>query len=239
MVCRRNAPAMKSATNLRRNMRRNFSFGANEVPDLPETIQEIEKYLKLGAVIIAESKFGVECDSPEMQKIYALAQEYNVPILMHWQVKMYNYGFERFHKMLEKFPKVNFIGHAQTWWANIDKDQQGPRVASVSENKSDARRIDRPLPERLSKYVRRYFGWFRIEFPRARRRSHARISRTASGQTSLRQRLRGYDRTRPVVRARKPSRRFDGFRLQNRSNAKFFSRIRRRCFGYRILVIEP
>jgi predicted TIM-barrel fold metal-dependent hydrolase len=99
-----------------------FLFGANEVPDLPDTIQEIEKYLKLGAVIIAESKFGVDCDSPEMQKIYELAQAYNVPVLMHWQVKMYNYGFERFHKMLEKFPKVNFIGHAQTWWANIDKD---------------------------------------------------------------------------------------------------------------------
>ncbi len=101
-----------------------FLFGANEVPNLPSTIQEIEKYLKLGAVIIAESKFGVDCDSPEMQKLYSLAQEYNVPILMHWQVGMYNYGFERFHTMLEKFPKVNFIGHAQTWWANIDKDNR-------------------------------------------------------------------------------------------------------------------
>ncbi len=40
---------------------------------------------------------------------------------MHWQYEMYNYGFERFYKMLEKYPKVNFIGHAQTWWANIDK----------------------------------------------------------------------------------------------------------------------
>jgi predicted TIM-barrel fold metal-dependent hydrolase len=105
-----------------------FLFGANEVPDLPDTIQEIEKYLKLGAVVIAESKFGVECDSSEMQKIYALAQEYNVPVLMHWQFKMYNYGFERFHKMLEKFPKVNFLGHAQTWWANIDKDHKDQAV---------------------------------------------------------------------------------------------------------------
>ncbi|MDQ6630416.1 MAG: amidohydrolase [Verrucomicrobiota bacterium] len=99
-----------------------FIFGANEVPDVPEATREIEKYLKLGAVVIGESKFGVECDSPEMQKIFALAQEYNVPVLMHWQFQMYNYGFERFYKMLEKFPKVNFLGHAQTWWANIDKD---------------------------------------------------------------------------------------------------------------------
>ncbi|MEO5802092.1 MAG: amidohydrolase family protein [Verrucomicrobiota bacterium] len=105
-----------------------FLFGANEVPDLPDAITEIEKYLKLGAAIIAESKFGVECDSPEMQKIYALAQEYKVPMLMHWQFQMYNYGFERFHTMLKKFPKVNFIGHAQTWWANIDKDHKDQAV---------------------------------------------------------------------------------------------------------------
>lgn len=24
--------------------------------------------------------------------------------------------------MLEKFPKVNFIGHSMAWWANIDKE---------------------------------------------------------------------------------------------------------------------
>ena len=29
-------------------------------------------------------------------------------------------GFERLGKMLEKFPKTTFIGHAQTFWANID-----------------------------------------------------------------------------------------------------------------------
>lgn len=101
-----------------------FVFGANEVPDLPGAVEEIEKYLKLGAKVIAESKFGVECDAPEMQKIYALAQAYDVPVLMHWQHNMYNHGFERFYKMLEKYPKVNFIGHAQTWWANIDKDHK-------------------------------------------------------------------------------------------------------------------
>jgi len=105
-----------------------FVFGANEVPDVPGTIEEIEKYLKKGAVIIGESKFGVECDSPEIQKIYELAQAYNVPMLMHWQYKWYNYGFERFYKMLEKYPKVNFIGHAQTWWANIDKDHKDQAV---------------------------------------------------------------------------------------------------------------
>lgn len=105
-----------------------FIFGANEVPDLPNAIQEIEKYLKLGAKVIGESKFGVACDSPEMQRIYELAQSYNVPVLIHWQHNKYNYGLHRFHKMLEKYPKVNFIGHAQTWWGNIDKNHRDPNV---------------------------------------------------------------------------------------------------------------
>jgi predicted TIM-barrel fold metal-dependent hydrolase len=101
--------------------KRSFLFGANEVPDLDDAPKEIEKYLKLGAVVIGEQKFGVECDSPEIQRLYQLAADYRVPILMHWQFKMYNYGFERFYKMLEKYPNTTFIGHAQTWWANIDK----------------------------------------------------------------------------------------------------------------------
>ncbi|MFL6278975.1 MAG: amidohydrolase family protein [Vicinamibacterales bacterium] len=99
-----------------------FRFGANEVPDIDGATREIERYLKLGGVIIAEQKFGVECDSREMEAIYALAAEHRVPVLMHWQFQMYNYGFERFHRMLAKYRTVNFLGHAQTWWANIDRN---------------------------------------------------------------------------------------------------------------------
>ena len=105
-----------------------FLFGANEVTDLPEARAEIAKYLDLGAIIIGEQKFGVECDSVESQILYKLAGEYRVPILMHFQHGTYNLGFERLHKMLEKFPQTNFIGHAQTWWANIDKNHADQTV---------------------------------------------------------------------------------------------------------------
>ena len=101
---------------------RHYAFAANEVPDLADAIEEIEKYLKLGGVAIAEQKFGVECDSPGMQRVYELAAHYHVPVLMHWQYKRFNYGFDRFYKMLEKYPRTTFIGHAQTWWAHIDKN---------------------------------------------------------------------------------------------------------------------
>ena len=105
-----------------------FTFGACEVPDFTGATAEIEKYLKLGAKVIGELKFGVDCDAPFMQKIYKLAEAYDVPVLMHWQFEKYNYGFERFHKMLAKFPKVKFLGHAQTWWANVDKNHLDQKV---------------------------------------------------------------------------------------------------------------
>lgn len=99
-----------------------FVFFANEVADLPEVRPVIEKYLKAGAIGIGEQKFFVDCDSKHIELIAALAKDYNVPVLMHFQHGKYNTGFERFHKVLEKFQRVNFIGHAQTFWGNIDRN---------------------------------------------------------------------------------------------------------------------
>jgi predicted TIM-barrel fold metal-dependent hydrolase len=107
---------------------RSYRFAANEVPDVDGAAKEIERYLERGGVMIAEQKFGVDCDSSAMQKIYEIAGANRVPVLMHWQFQMYNYGFERFHKMLEKYPRVTFLGHAQTWWANIDKDHRDQSI---------------------------------------------------------------------------------------------------------------
>jgi predicted TIM-barrel fold metal-dependent hydrolase len=97
-----------------------YFYGGNEVPDLPEAHDRIEKYLKEGAIVIGEQKFNLPVESPQMAMIYALAQEYHVPVLMHFQFETFNTGYERFGDVLKKWPKVNFIAHAQTFWANID-----------------------------------------------------------------------------------------------------------------------
>lgn len=107
-----------------------FVYFANEVPDLETAQVELEKYLKAGAIGIGEQKFNVECDGPHMRKIYDIAKDYGVPVLLHFQHKTYNLGFERFHKILEAYPTVNFFGHAQTWWANIDKNHD-PEVEGI------------------------------------------------------------------------------------------------------------
>jgi predicted TIM-barrel fold metal-dependent hydrolase len=111
----------ESVVAVHQRLPKEYLFFANEVTDLPEARQEIEKYLKMGALGIGEQKFGIECDSKYVEMLAGLAGEYQVPVLMHFQHLTYNLGYERFHKVLEKYPKVNFIGHAQTFWANIDK----------------------------------------------------------------------------------------------------------------------
>jgi predicted TIM-barrel fold metal-dependent hydrolase len=107
---------------LARRLPREYVFFANELPDIPETRSVIEKYLKAGAIGIGEQKFAVEADSTYVREVAAIAAEYRVPVLLHFEYRNYNLNFENFYKTLDRYPKVNFIGHAQTWWGNIDRN---------------------------------------------------------------------------------------------------------------------
>jgi len=98
-----------------------FLFFANEITTHPDAPKIIERQLRAGAIGIGEQKFRVDCDSPELWRIAEVAREFDVPVLLHFQHATYNRNIERFHRTLEKFPTVKFIGHAQAWWAHIDK----------------------------------------------------------------------------------------------------------------------
>ena len=84
-------------------------------------VERLEQTLKRGAIGIGELKDKIACDSPQMHEIASLARDHDVPMLFHFEDRAWNDGFARFHRMLEKFPTVKFIGHAQTFWANIDQ----------------------------------------------------------------------------------------------------------------------
>jgi Predicted metal-dependent hydrolase of the TIM-barrel fold len=116
-----------SVVELARQHPSDFVFFANELPDLPQTRAVLEKYLQLGAIGIGEQKFAVEADSKFIALVAEIAHHYDVPVLLHFEYGTYNLGFERFQKTLEQFPQTRFIGHAQTWWANIDKNAD-PRI---------------------------------------------------------------------------------------------------------------
>jgi predicted TIM-barrel fold metal-dependent hydrolase len=104
-----------------RRLPKEYVYFANELPDIPETRPVIERYLKSGAIGIGEQKFPVDADSAHIELIAKIAEERGVPVLLHFEFQKYNLNIDRFHRILARHPKVNFIGHAQTWWCNIDK----------------------------------------------------------------------------------------------------------------------
>jgi predicted TIM-barrel fold metal-dependent hydrolase len=114
----------QSAVDLARKHPGEYVFFANAVPGTPGARAEIEKYLKAGAIGIGEQKYRVACDSPQMHEIYAIAEDHQIPVILHFQHDAFNTGIERFYKVVEKYPKAEFIGHAQTWWGNIDRNHQ-------------------------------------------------------------------------------------------------------------------
>ena len=82
-----------------------------------------------GAVSIGELKFHVALDSPEMRRVYAIAGELQVPVMMHIQTfphfegeLPYNTGYTQFGKIRRTYPRTNFIGHGDVFRAHIDAD---------------------------------------------------------------------------------------------------------------------
>ena len=88
-------------------------------PAESRALDVLQGNVKRGAIGFGELKFPVAIDSPEMHRVYKLAEELGVPLLIHFQYETYNTGIERFEAVLKAYPKVNFIAHAQTWWGNI------------------------------------------------------------------------------------------------------------------------
>ena len=98
-------------------------------PAQPNAIQVLRDAITNGAVSMGELKYHLALDSPEMRRVYELAAEMNVPVMMHIQnfphfagELPYNTGYDHFDKMLQAYPKTNFIGHGDLFWANISAD---------------------------------------------------------------------------------------------------------------------
>jgi predicted TIM-barrel fold metal-dependent hydrolase len=103
-----------------------FASGNIASPDAEEVLT---KAVKSGAIGLGELKFHVEAAGPELRRMYALAAELQVPILVHFQEVphtptegVFATGFKNFEAMLKAYPKTTFIGHADAFWANISAD---------------------------------------------------------------------------------------------------------------------
>lgn len=103
-------------------------FGGTDVKS-PDAAKLLEQAVKDGAIGFGELKSHVEAAGPELRRLYALAAELGVPILVHFQEVPHTptegtfaTGFKNFEAMLKAYPKTTFIGHADAFWANISAD---------------------------------------------------------------------------------------------------------------------
>lgn len=78
---------------------------------------------------IGELKYHLALDSTEMRRVYEIAADMRVPVMMHIQnfphfpgELPYNTGYDHFDKILRAYPKTNFIGHGDLFWAHISAD---------------------------------------------------------------------------------------------------------------------
>ena len=96
----------------------------------PDAEQVLTQAVKAGAQGFGEMKFHVAADGPELRRMYALAADLRVPILIHFQEVdhfegegTWSTGYAKtFESILKTYPKTTFIGHADAFWANVSAD---------------------------------------------------------------------------------------------------------------------
>jgi len=98
----------------------------------PDAVQVLTQAAQDGAQGFGELKYHVAADGPELRRIYDLAAELRVPLLIHFQEVdhfpgegTWSTGYARtFEGILKAYPRTTFIGHADAFWANVSADYQ-------------------------------------------------------------------------------------------------------------------
>ena len=118
-----------------------FARSVRTDPTVPDAETVLRDALKGGAVSIGEMKFHVALDSPEMRRVYDIAAEMNVPVMMHIQTfphfpgeMPYNTGYPQFDKVLRAYPRTMFIGHGDLFWAHISAEFR--QIAAIQPGRS-------------------------------------------------------------------------------------------------------
>ena len=121
-----NSGAAERVHDIRTRYPGRFTWFASADITRPEAEKQLTEAVKAGAGGLGEIKFHVAADGPELRRMYSLAADLDVPILIHFQEVphfategVFSTGFRNFEAILKAYPKTRFIGHADAFWANI------------------------------------------------------------------------------------------------------------------------
>lgn len=85
-------------------------------------VSELESWAASGKFKgYGEQKQHIPLNDPRLENVLAVCNSMAWPVTWHFQEgdNGYNQGICHLETLLKSFPKVKFIGHAQSWWANI------------------------------------------------------------------------------------------------------------------------
>ena len=162
----------------------------------PDAEQVLTQAVKDGAQGFGEMKFHVAADGPELRRIYALAADLRVPILIHFQEVdhfpnegTWSTGFAKtFESVLKAYPKTTFIGHADAFWANVSADYHNEAAYPTGPIKRGGL-TDKWLGDHPNLFADMSANSGNNAHV-TRSRVHGRLPQASSGQAALRQRLR-------------------------------------------------
>src|SRR5690349_2061390 len=78
-------PVVEQVRAIQAKYPRRFFWSASTDITRPDAAEVLTQAVKDGARGLGEIKFHVEADGPELRRMYALAAELNVPVLVHFQ----------------------------------------------------------------------------------------------------------------------------------------------------------
>jgi predicted TIM-barrel fold metal-dependent hydrolase len=86
-----------------------------------DALRRIEGYAARGCVGFGEQKQRLPLNDRRIEQMLALCNELAWPVTFHFQEGPggFNTGLPYLETLLQRFPGVKFIGHAQSWWANL------------------------------------------------------------------------------------------------------------------------
>lgn len=92
-------------------------------------LARITAYAERGCKGFGEQKQRLPLSDPQIARVLALCNDLGWPVTFHFQegTNGYNTGIEYLPVLMERFPHVRFVGHAQSFWANISAEVPDPR----------------------------------------------------------------------------------------------------------------
>ncbi|HDJ89475.1 MAG TPA: hypothetical protein ENG40_02115 [Thermoprotei archaeon] len=92
-------------------------------PRTPSSLRKMKKYFRMGCKGIGEYKVKLYIDDKRALKLYEMAAEKEVPILIHMDDK-FNPDIYRFEKILDDFRDTIFVMHGPGWWKHISGETE-------------------------------------------------------------------------------------------------------------------